>query len=497
MRLYFAHLLLFVVGSLGAWSADAATYYVRNGGNDSADGKSHATAWASLSKVNGFSFAAGDHVLFHEGDRWVGMLTVDWAGTTTARAVVGSYYLDGSTPVRGYRTARPIIDGESRYPDSTPYAPLVLVKTDRVTVENLQIQNSIGQGLSVGGGAEVEVLGCKVSNVYTAGIHFKKTTSGRAENNIVTVAGIGARDKGLYWGASIEAVGAKSTIIRGNTVSEVWGEGINANSGSQYTLIERNRVFAARAVGIYSDAAPDTTIRRNLVVGTSNSKWWRSGTSVGPGIALNNEKYHYPSGGGSMNSSVQTKRAKVYGNLVANTRAGLTIWSGYEQSSYEDVLIYNNTFVDNESQLVLYGSPKPGSKFMNNILLSLSSGTHDVEGMDLNGMVAKNNYYSQGNPGGGYAHDGNRYTGLKIAKMSGWRAVSNVDQISWKDFVVASGSPVIGAGDEEPWRTSTNAQDYRLDYNSAEHKLPMDMGGLTFATPVGPRPLPPTVLSGT
>src|SRR5690348_2065855 len=111
MRLHLAHLLP-IVGLLWISSAEAATYYVRNGGNDSADGTSDATAWASLSKVNGYSFAAGDRVLFREGDRWVGQLTVDWSGTSSERAVVGAYYLDGSTPVRGYRTARPIIDGE-------------------------------------------------------------------------------------------------------------------------------------------------------------------------------------------------------------------------------------------------------------------------------------------------------------------------------------------------------------------------------------------------
>jgi hypothetical protein len=112
-------------------------------------------------------------------------------------------------------------------------------------------------------------------------------------------------------------------------------------------------------------------------------------------------------------------------------------------------------------------------------------------------VLAKNNYFSQGNPGGDYVHAGNRFTGLKIAKMSGWRAVTSLDQISWRDFVVASGSPVIGAGDNEPADTANAAQDYQLDYNAAEHSRPMDMGGLTFATPTQRRPMAPTALSGT
>ena len=483
MRLRLAHFLP-TFAFLCATSSEAATYYVRNGGSDSADGRSHATAWASLDKVNSFSFAAGDQVLLHEGHRWVGLLTIDWAGTSSAHAVVGAYYLDGSTPKRGYRTELPIIDGEDRIPSGSQYTALVSVRANRVRLENLRIRNSEGRGISVYQVSDAEIIGCTVSNIYGGGIHIYEAQGSRAENNFVTRDNIGWTQGNSDWGASIAIVESTSTVVRNNTVSEVWGEGINAHSGSQYTLIEKNRLFGVRAVAIYSDAAPDTTIRRNLIVGTATSTWWRSGNSVGAGIALNNEAYHYPVGGGSQSPSVQTKRAKVYGNLVAYTSSGLAFWGqGLPETSYDGVLIYNNTFVDNNIQVSINSLPKPGAQFMNNILLSLSSGTKDVDNTNLNGVIAKNNYFSQGNPGGDYVHAGNRFTGLRIAKMSGWRAITNVDQITWRDFVVASGSPVIGAGDNEPVNASTAAQNYSLDYNTAEHSRPMDMGGLTFATP--------------
>jgi hypothetical protein len=62
---------------------------------------------------------------------------------------------------------------------------------------------------------------------------------------------------------------------------------------------------------------------------------------------------------------------------------------------------------------------------------------------------------------------------------------------------LVSGSPVIGAGDDEPRKTATSAQNYQLDHNTAEHQQPMDMGGLTFSTPTTRRPMAPTALSGT
>ena len=160
MRLRLAHLLP-AFAFLCATTSEAATYYVRNGGDDSADGRSHATAWASLNKVNGYSFASGDQVLLYEGSRWVGQVTVDWGGTSSAPAVLGAYYLDGSTPKTGYRSTAPIIDGEDRLPSSR-YDALVTVKANGARVENLRVANSEGRGIAVVDGDSIEIVGCSV-----------------------------------------------------------------------------------------------------------------------------------------------------------------------------------------------------------------------------------------------------------------------------------------------------------------------------------------------
>lgn len=47
-----------------------ATYYVKNDGDDSADGLSDSTAWATISKVNGETLSPGDEVRFKRGDLW-------------------------------------------------------------------------------------------------------------------------------------------------------------------------------------------------------------------------------------------------------------------------------------------------------------------------------------------------------------------------------------------------------------------------------------------
>ncbi|HDZ68927.1 MAG TPA: hypothetical protein ENH43_00705 [Phycisphaerales bacterium] len=54
----------------GTLPAGAATYYVKNGGNNSADGLSDATAWATINKVNSQTFSPGDVIRFKRGDTW-------------------------------------------------------------------------------------------------------------------------------------------------------------------------------------------------------------------------------------------------------------------------------------------------------------------------------------------------------------------------------------------------------------------------------------------
>jgi hypothetical protein len=57
-------LILFVAS--GSW-AEAASYFVKNGGSDAADGLSDANAWANISKVNSTAFSAGDTINFRRG----------------------------------------------------------------------------------------------------------------------------------------------------------------------------------------------------------------------------------------------------------------------------------------------------------------------------------------------------------------------------------------------------------------------------------------------
>jgi hypothetical protein len=472
--------LLLTVSSISA--SHAATYYVRSGGDDSADGRTPATAWSTVGKVNSFSFSAGDSVLFHEGDTWTTkQLVIDWSGTSSSPATIGSYYVDASGKAQsGFKTARPTLDGAKKYPEGR-YTPLVQVVGDRVRVQDLAIVNSQGRGINFEGTSSGQAVNLYLANTFDGSIKFMDSQDGLAERNTIVNGDRAWAEVGENWAGAIGALRSTGTIIRNNTIMNELGEGINCFRNSARCLIEGNYIFAARAVGIYVDASPQPTIRYNIVVGSADSKYWRSGDSMGAGIAINNENYHYESFGGPLSTSVQTSGAKIYGNLVAFTNTGVAIWGQLSSSSFDNTLIYNNTLVDNDTQFsVLKNLPMPGSQFINNILLSISSGTRDVDNASPKGLTAKNNYFSQGDPGGTLSSPGNKYKGLTLARMSGWRSITDPKSVSWRDFEVKSGSVTIGAGEMAPLSNATTTDSYDKDFNLKPYDSPPDLGALKF-----------------
>ncbi len=92
-----------------ATPARATTYYVAAAGSDSNSGTSTGTAWQTISKVNGFTFLAGDSVLFNRGDVWNGAaLVVPSSGASGSPITFGAY---GSG-------ANPIIKGATNFSTS-------------------------------------------------------------------------------------------------------------------------------------------------------------------------------------------------------------------------------------------------------------------------------------------------------------------------------------------------------------------------------------------
>jgi len=82
----------------------ATDYYVKNEGNDNANGTSDATAWATIEKVNSIfsSLKAGDRILFHRGDTFYGTLKITRSGAAGSPITLGAYGTGDKPVITGF-----------------------------------------------------------------------------------------------------------------------------------------------------------------------------------------------------------------------------------------------------------------------------------------------------------------------------------------------------------------------------------------------------------
>jgi len=84
-------------GGGGGVSTGNKAYYVSPSGNNANDGLSPATAWQTIAKVNSFTFAGGDSILFEGGKIFNDAILHCQSGTAGNRITYGSYGSDRAT----------------------------------------------------------------------------------------------------------------------------------------------------------------------------------------------------------------------------------------------------------------------------------------------------------------------------------------------------------------------------------------------------------------
>lgn len=85
----------------GAAVANSAYYVDASTGNDNNNGRSPATAWRTISKVNASSFVAGDQILFKRGEVWREQLRNSSGGAAGKPITYGAYGSGQKPSIRG------------------------------------------------------------------------------------------------------------------------------------------------------------------------------------------------------------------------------------------------------------------------------------------------------------------------------------------------------------------------------------------------------------
>ncbi len=228
------------------------TYYVSPTGNDASDGKTPATAWQTVDKVNTQTFGGGDSVLFEGGKSFTGCLTFaagKVASTQTAAFTVGAYG-SGKFKLTANCTG--------------PLAAAIAVKS----LSGVYVQDAILVGNT--GGAEfgvwltnatpvitggLVVRRCEISGFYTTANDFggEIFLSSDGGAGIVNVGILDNDLHGLNGPASLDDNGVagygngkniKNVLYQGNVVHDIGGKP-NGPNGSEGNGIVVNGVDGA------------------------------------------------------------------------------------------------------------------------------------------------------------------------------------------------------------------------------------------------------------
>ena len=420
--------IILILFSLLAVNTFATTYYVATTGNN-ADPGTEAEPWATLSHAES-NVNAGDTIIVR-GGTYNERLIIDVSGTSGNLITFQNY--SGETV---------IIDGQDTIP-SNNWNGLVHIYGSYITIDGFEIKRSNGQGVITegdyaGGGDYVTIKNCTLHHHFRSGIFFQDYADYcLAEDNVVYQNAQDYFSVGT-WSAGISNRKCSNMIVRGNAVYQNYGEGIMMDKRSHDCTVEENVIYENRAVELYCNCVKDIIVRNNLVYGTTDTTYWRSG-APSQGIVIQNEQdYCF--------SENYDGGHKIYGNLVANCGRSFMIWESPYAGTFQGISVYNNTFVEANypsGTTVAIGIQDTVSTFIfkNNIIKQTAGTMADVPS---SGITMNYNLWSREPENDAKGANDPTYTPL-LTKTSGWNSLNSGD-LDGSEFALQTTSPAIDVG---------------------------------------------------
>ena len=434
-----------------AVNAFAATYYVKPNGNDALNGRSDATAWKTIGKVNRYSFATGDDVYFKCGGTWVRTsLFVDWNGSDNDRVTIGAYYMDGGSEAHGVSGNRPIIDGNDTVPTDKYNGLITIENKEYITVENIHLKRSAGYGVWNYRSDNTLVDNIYIKRTYMQGVYFY-------ESNNCTLQYSDVSETCRYGDGSVVAFrGSSNIIIQYNTIHETSNEQIVMNSGreginflySDNSAAIGNVVYDCKGLGIYLTHAQHATVKNNLIYYTNNKAYWRHANRPSCGIVFTDEE--------NVGPNHLARDITVTNNLIANCGEGITLWSSSNNNNDPaliNVVIANNTIAKpystdgTQRAIRLEASSRHSKTIIKNNIFWQSAG--QIAYVSANpDLVFSNNLWSmpQADVNNNAKGPGDVYGQVPhLAKTTGWNSLT-AGSLDGTEFNLQATSPAIDAG---------------------------------------------------
>ncbi|HEY0141053.1 MAG TPA: right-handed parallel beta-helix repeat-containing protein [Thermoanaerobaculia bacterium] len=353
-----------------ASQAEAATLYVSTTGNDSGNG-ALSSPYRTITKAAQVA-QPGDQVHVR-GGVYYETVTIMSNGTASARIAFRSY--PGETAV---------IDGSQGVADSNA---VTFYQASYVDFSGFEVRNAKRIGICGWIANNIRVLGNTVHGSFRNGIYFGYDTAGSIYD--ITVDGNTVRNNVLEnqghtwsggWANGIMVSQADRARITNNKVYQNDGEGIIyllATNG----VIEGNEVYDNYSVGIYLDNARLTTINRNFIYSTGNTRYFRNGHPAA-GLGTANEQGY--------GTTLPLSDLTFTNNIVVNARWGFYYGAYDLGGGLRNVTVANNTFYQTtEAMIWVENDAHANSIVENNIFQQVGSGRGaDVSGT---GVTYRNN----------------------------------------------------------------------------------------------------------
>ncbi len=440
-----------------AGASTGPVLYVSASGNDQADGRSPATAWRTLGRVNREVLAPGTRVLLEGGRSFPGPLFLDSADAG-----------DPAAPVRiaSYGTGRATISGVRA-------AGISVYNTAGVEIRQLRFSGDADAYRSKGGiEFYSDVPDRKLSSIVIAGVEVRGFRHGimigganaRSGFRAVTIHGSTVHDNMLtglltYGPAFDPAAPAYAhesvRVTRVVAYRNVGDPGeLHRNTGSGIVLgsvrgglIERSRAYAngeacaapEGPVGIWTYDSSRVVIQRNIASGNR-----RAGPADGGGFDLDQNvsdstmQYNVSYGNDGPGYLVYSGRANdaQAGNVVRfNISSGDAMKSGAYggitvMGRIRDAEIYNNTVVMRpngavRSPAVKLGTGLSGVALRNNVFVSEAAGPLVVApNFGTAAVLLQGNDYFA--PAGGWR---TKWGSTTYTSLTGWSAATRQEQL--------------------------------------------------------------------
>ncbi|KKL72840.1 hypothetical protein LCGC14_2080900, partial [marine sediment metagenome] len=484
--------------SIGVYEfLQAATYYVKNGGDDNKDGLSDSNAWETISKVNGVSFSAGDSVLLKKGDTWRERLNVPTSGSEGSPITFGAYgtgakpIISGADVVSGNWVG---VDGNGEYPDNSIDIEPQIVIVDgtawtKGTVGSLAAEEwgwaNVDDGTLFMGAdpaalvVEAGQRGYCIFNstrqyIVCDNLHLTAANTraylDEAGQNIIqncTVDYSGGTEPTGGGGIYVGINGDDSSVLS-NIVTEIYGDGIYIYNNNR-VVVRDNLSHSHTGLQDYNDdciqfdSANDFICLGNTCHTTTTKNGIFASGGVG-GIVENNYVYDCKAGIklDQDNITVRFNTTENNGNYggIASTSGGVTGLEIYHNISINDQIgIYIDNATVNIYNNVVYGDGQDrafrvvslSGNVKNNIFVSLSHNQNVMLCNSPGALVMDNNvWWPQGV--NAFSYNSSNYNTLVDYKNGTSQGINSIAQdplfidAGNNDFYLLSDSPCMNAG---------------------------------------------------